>query len=184
MLTGNSTSFYSEKELASLGLKSYGKNLRLSRNARIYSPNSISIGDNVRIDDFCILSGHIIIGSNIHISSYVALYGSFGIELEDFTGISPMSTIFSAMDDFSGNYLVGPIHPDTTTYVTGGKVTLKKYSQIGTHTVVFPNLTIGEGVAVGACSLVNRSLDEWTIYVGRPAKPLKNRSKQMLQLVY
>lgn len=177
------TSFYSEKELSDLGLKSYGKNVRISRYARIYSPGNISIGDNVRIDDFCILSGHITIGSNIHISAYVALYGSMGIELEDYTGISPRSTIYSAMDDFSGNFLIGPIHPEGTTNVTGGKVTLKKFSQIGTHSVIFPNLTIGEGVVVGACSLINKSLDEWMIYVGTPAKPLKKRTKQLVRYV-
>lgn len=175
------SSFYSEEELRRLGLKSYGKNVKVSRFSRIYSPDKISIGDNVRIDDFCILSGNITLGSNIHISANVALYGSMGIELEDYTGISPMSTVYSAMDDFSGDYLIGPIHPEGTTNVTGGKVTLKKYSQIGTHTVIFPNITIGEGTVVGACSLVNHSLDNWMIYAGTPAKPLKKRSKGLLK---
>lgn len=57
----------------------------------------MQIGDNVRIDDFCILSGEITLGSNIHIGAYSALYGSMGIELENNTGISPRSTLFSAM---------------------------------------------------------------------------------------
>jgi len=68
-------SFYSTKELASLGLKRYGENVLISRKCSIYGAQSIEIGDNVRIDDFCILSGHIILGSNIHISAYVALFG-------------------------------------------------------------------------------------------------------------
>lgn len=176
-------SFYSEEELAQLGLKSYGKNVKISRFARIYGAKNISIGDNVRIDDFCILSGHITLGSNIHISAYVALYGSKGIVLEDYTGISPQTTVYSAMDDFSGDYLIGPIHDESKTNVTGGPVIIKKYSQIGTKCCVFPNLTIGEGVAVGACSLVTKSLEEWGIYVGIPAKFLKQRSKQLLNLV-
>lgn len=176
-------SFYSEEELAQLGLKSYGAEVKISRFARIYGAQNISIGDNVRIDDFCILSGHITIGSNIHISAYVALYGAKGIVLEDYTGISPQTTVYSAMDDFSGDYLIGPIHDETKTHVTGGPVVIKKYSQIGTKCCVFPNLTIGEGVAVGACSLVTKSLEEWGIYVGVPAKFLKQRSKQLLNLV-
>lgn len=179
----DTNSFYSEEELSGLGLKSYGKNVRISRYARIYSPCNISIGDNVRIDDFCILSGHISLGSNIHISAYVALYGSMGIVLEDYTGISPMSVIYSAMDDFSGDFLIGPIHPQELTNVTGGRVLLKKYSQIGTHSVVFPNLTIGEGSVVGACSLVNKSLDSWGIYYGVPAVRIRNRNKGLLRLI-
>lgn len=177
------TSFYSESELAELGLKSYGKSVLISRFARIYGAQNISIGDNVRIDDFCILSGHITLGSNIHISAYVALYGSKGIVLEDYAGISPQTTVYSAMDDFSGDYLIGPIHEKSKTNVTGGPVIIKKYSQIGTKCCVFPNLTIGEGVAVGACSLVMKSLKEWGIYVGVPAKFLKQRSKRLLSLV-
>lgn len=176
-------SFYTEDELSKLGLKSYGKDVKLSRFARIYSPNKISIGNNVRIDDFCILSGDISIGSNIHISAYVALYGSLGIELEDYTGISPMSTIYSAMDDFSGDYLIGPIHPEEYTNVTGGKVILKRYSQIGTHCVVFPNLSIGEGSVVGACSLVNKNLEPWGIHYGVPVQRKAERKKNLLDFL-
>ena len=176
-------SFYSEEELSQLGLKSYGMDVKISRFARIYGAEQITIGDNVRIDDFCILSGHITLGSNIHISAYVALYGSKGIVLEDFTGISPQTTIYSAMDDFSGDYLIGPIHDESKTNVTGGPVIIKRFSQIGTKCCVFPNLTIGEGVAVGACSLVTKSLKEWGIYIGTPVRYLKPRSKKIKNLV-
>ena len=174
------TSFYDDEELRELGLKSYGKNVLISRKASIYGASDIEIGNNVRIDDFCILSGKIKIGSNIHISTFVALYGAEGIELEDYTGISPRSTVFSAMDDFSGDYLVGPIHPKELTNVTGGKVLIKRFSQIGCSSVVFPNLTIGEGCAVGAMTLVNKDLSPWHIYAGVPAKIIKPRSKILL----
>lgn len=59
------TSFYSEEELRSIGLKSYGKNVLISRFARIYGAESISIGNNVRIDDFCILFKFYIFARNI-----------------------------------------------------------------------------------------------------------------------
>ena len=177
------TSFYKDEELAQIGFKSIGKNVKISRRASIYSPQNITIGNNVRIDDFCILSGNITLGSHIHISAYVALYGAMGIVMEDYTGISPKSVVYSAMDDFSGEYLIGPIHPAATTNVTGGVVTIKKYSQIGSNTVVFPNLTIGEGAVIGACSLVNRDVKEWCIYYGIPARYLKDRKKDLLNYV-
>ena len=176
-------SFYSESELLEIGFKSVGKNVKISRKASIYSPEKMTIGDNVRIDDFCILSGNITLGSHIHISAYVALYGAMGIVLEDFTGISPRSTIYSAMDDFSGDYLIGPIHPSELTNVQGGLVRLKKFSQIGCNSVIFPNIEIGEGTVVGACSLVNKSLKNWGIYVGVPAILKKTRNKVLLELI-
>lgn len=176
-------SFYSEEELSHLGLKSYGEKVKISRFARIYGAEHISIGDNVRIDDFCILSGNITLGSNIHISAYVALYGAKGIIMEDYTGISPQTTVYSAMDDFGGDYLIGPIHDEEKTNVTGGPVVFKKFSQVGTKCCVFPNLTIGEGSVVGACSLVTKSLQEWGIYVGVPVILLRKRSKKLLELM-
>lgn len=177
------TSFYSEDELAQLGLKSYGKNVKISRFARIYGAELIVIGNNVRIDDFCILSGNITLGSNIHISAYVALYGAEGIVMEDYTGISPQTVVYSAMDDFGGDYLIGPIHDGEKTNVTGGPVVLKKFSQIGTKCCIFPNLTIGEGTVVGACSLVTKSLSDWGIFIGIPAKKHRKRSKKLLDLI-
>ena len=177
------TSFYSQEELGELGLKSFGSNVLISRKSSIYSPEQISIGDNVRIDDFCILSGDITIGSYVHIAAYCGLYGRFGIELEDFVNLSPKNTILSATDDFSGNYLISPLVDKSKTNVAGGKVLLRKYSLIGASSLIFPNITIGEGVAVGAMSMVNCSLEDWGIYIGVPARRIKEREKEILKLV-
>jgi len=177
------TSFYNIEELQGLGLKKYGSNVLISRKCSIYSPENISLGNNVRIDDFCILSGDITIGSYIHISAYCALYGSFGIEMEDYTGLSPRCTIFSASDDFSGDYLIGPMIDNNKTNVTGGKVLIKCFSHIGACTTILPAVIINEGVAVGAMSLVNKTLEEWGIYAGIPAKKIKKRSRELLNLI-
>lgn len=178
------TSFYTPEELAQLGLKSYGENVRISRYAQIYSPEKISIGDNVRIDDFCILSGNITIGSHIHIAAYCALYGAdYGIVMEDYTGLSARATIYAAMDDFSGEYLIGPIHEDKSINVTGGLVQICKYAQIGVGGLVFPSVCVGEGTVLGAMSMAKQALIPWSIYAGIPAKKIKNRSKGLLDLM-
>lgn len=176
-------SHYTPEELAVMGFKHLGHGLMISRKASFYGVEKISIGDNVRIDDFCILSGNITLGSHIHISAYVALYGSNGIELEDYTGISPRSTLFSAMDDFGGDWLIGPIHPEETTHVTGGKILLKRYSQIGSGTIVFPSITIGEGAVVGAMSLVRESIPDWVIAAGIPARIRRKRDYGLLKFI-
>ena len=177
------TSFYSEEELKSLGLKHYGKNVLISRKCSIYSAESISIGNHVRIDDFCILSGEITIGDYCHISAYSVLYGSKGIILEGYCGISPRCTVLSATDDFSGEYLVGAQFPNDYTNVTGGTVVLSKYSQLGANTVVFPTITIGTGAVTGAMTLVNKNLDPWTINTGIPVNKSKPRSKRLLEKI-
>lgn len=175
------SSFYTSKELNSLGLKSYGENVLISKKACFYDASKILIGNNVRIDDFCILSGEIILGSFIHISAYSALYGKFGIEMEDYTGLSPRCTLFSASDDFSGNYLISPTVPSEFTNVTGGKITLRKFVQIGASSAILPSVTLNQGVAVGAMSLVKKDLEEWGVYAGNPIRFIKKREKQLLK---
>ena len=178
------TSFYSENELQKLGFKAIGKNCLISRKASFYGIEKMSIGDNVRIDDFCILSGNIILGSHIHISAYVALYGSASIIMEDFSGISARTTIYSEMDDFSGNYLIGPIHPIEKTNVLGGPVTIRKFTQIGAHCIIMPSLILEEGTVIGANSFLRHSTKPWSIYYGVPARFIRNRNQRMKQLVY
>ncbi len=176
-------SFYTQEELHNLGFKKIGRNVLISRKASFYGVEKISIGDSVRIDDFCILSGSITLGSHIHISAYCVLYGRYGVELQDYTGLSPRCTVFSASDDFSGDFLISPMVEKEFTNVTGGKVLIKKYAQIGASTVILPNLTIGEGVAVGAMSLINKSLTDWGIFAGIPAIWKKERSKGLLKFI-
>lgn len=177
------TSFYSEAELRKLGLGEYGTNVLISRKASLYAPSTIIIGNNVRIDDFCILTGTITIGNHVHISAYSALYGQFGIEIGDYAGISPRCTLFSATDDFSGAHLIGPMTPFGTTFVSGGKIVLGDYAQLGAGCIVLPDVLIGEGTVAGAMSLILRSLNEWSIYAGIPAKKLKERKKDLLDLI-
>ena len=177
------SSFYSEIELSELGLKSFGTNVLISKKCSLYAPQLISLGNNVRIDDFCILSGNVTLGNNVHISAYSALYGSNGIEFKDHSGCSARTTIYSAMDDFSGDYLIGPMNPIGTTNVKGGKVKIGKYVQLGAHCLVFPNVTINEGSVVGALSLVTKDIPNWSIYVGIPARKLRDRKKGLLDLI-
>lgn len=177
------SSFYRQEEVIQLGFKSIGENVLISKKACFYNIQHISIGSNVRIDDFCILSGHISLGSYIHIGAFSALYGSKGIEMEDYTGLSPRCSIFSASDDFSGDYLISPMVNDEKTNVTGGPVKIRKYTQIGAGCTIMPCLEIKEGVAVGAMSLVRENIEAWGIYAGIPAKKIKDRKNGLLQLV-
>lgn len=175
------TSFYTKEELNTMGFIHVGENVHISRKASIYGSNRMSFGDNVRIDDFCILSGDITLGSYIHIGAYCGLYGASGIIMEDYTGLSPRCTLFSTTDDFSGDFLISPMSPAEDCNVIGGRILIKKYSQIGSGTTIMQNLTIEEGVAVGAMSFVNRSLDEWTIYAGIPVRKIKERKRGLLK---
>lgn len=177
------TSFYTNSELAELGFKSYGKNVKISRKASIYGADKISIGDNVRIDDYCILSGNITLGNYIHIAVFCVLFGGQEeIEMKDFTCLSSRCAIYSKSDDYSGENLTNPTVPEEYLNITSEKVVLNKHVLVGSGTTILPGVEIGEGSSVGSMSLVNKSLEPWGIYAGIPCKFIKERSKKLLEL--
>ena len=176
-----SNSFYSEEELQQMNFKYIGKNVLVSRKASIYGIENISIDDNSRIDDFCILSGNITIGKNVHIAAACLFFsGDYNIVLEDYSGVSSQTTIYASSDDYSGDYLTNPTVPDNLRNVTGGDVIIKRHVVVGSGTTILPNVTIGVGCSVGAKSLITKDLDDWGIYFGIPAKFYKKRSKLLL----
>ncbi|MGH7742299.1 MAG: acyltransferase [Candidatus Eiseniibacteriota bacterium] len=176
------TSYYDAGELASLGLKRCGSDVQLSRHARIYSPETIEIGEHSRIDDFCILSGPLTIGNFVHIAAYVALFGRGGIILEDYVGISARTLVYSVSDDFSGGHLAGPTIPEAHRGVTSAPVIFRRFSIVGAGSVILPGVTLDEGAAIGAMSLVRTNAPAWKVSVGVPAKPIKDRARDMVGL--
>lgn len=175
-------SFYTEEELKEIGFAKVGNNVLISKKASIYGAKNISIGDNVRIDDFCILSGNISIGSYVHISAYTALYGGGNIIIGDYCGCSPRCTLFSATDDFSGEYMISPMVPDELTNVIRGTIQLCDFAQLGANSIVMPNVTLHEGAVTGSLSFVNKDLEEWSINVGIPCKKIKDRQDKVKTL--
>lgn len=178
--------YYSEAELADAGFRSLGRNVRIARNCTILGLENISIGDNVRIDGYCTFvangDGWLRIGSYIHVGGYCLLSAGSGIELKDFSGLSQGVRLYSRSDDYSGVHLTNPTIPPEFTGVHEGTVTLGRHVILGSGTIVMPGVEVGEGSAVGANSLLNKSLDPWGIYFGSPAKRVKSRTKNLLEL--
>jgi galactoside O-acetyltransferase len=177
--------FYTNEELKKLSFKSIGQNVLVSKQASLYGISRISLGNNVRIDDFCIISagqGGVTIGDYVHIAAYSSLIGNAEIIMEDFSGLSSRVSIYSSSDDYSGKSLTNPTVPDEYKKVISGKVHLKKHVIVGAGSVILPNVTLGEGSAVGALSLVTRNVDDFVIVAGNPAKPIKNRLQDLKNL--
>jgi len=175
--------FFTKEELEKMGFKSIGKNVLISDKCSIYLPEEMSFGDNVRIDDFCILSGNLKFGSYIHIAAGCYLYGGKeGVEMMDFSGLSSRVSVYSASDDYTGKTLTNPMVPEKYKRIRKGKVVLERHVIVGAGTVILPKLTLKEGVSVGAQSLVMKSCEEWGVYSGSPVKKLRDRKKDLLKL--
>ncbi|MGY0218122.1 acyltransferase [Endozoicomonadaceae bacterium StTr2] len=175
--------FLNNKQLLELGFKKLGKNVLISDKASIYNSEEMIIGDNSRIDDFCVISGKITIGRNVHIAVFCNIAGGEkGITLEDFSGISYGSHIFTQSDDYSGHALTGPTIPTKYKNEAKKEIIIGRHSIVGAGSLILPGVILAEGTSIGALSLVTKSTEEWSIYYGIPAKRAKERSRNLLKL--
>lgn len=53
------------------------------------------------------------------------------------------------------------------------EVTIGNDCWIGGHTVILPGVTVGDGVTIGASSVVTKSIPSYSIAVGSPARVIK-----------
>jgi galactoside O-acetyltransferase len=177
--------FLNRDVVEKMGFASVGLNVQISDRASLYNTKNISLGNNVRIDDFCILSagtGGILVGDFVHIAAYSSLIGVGKITLSDFCGISSRVSIYSSNDDYSGATMTNPTVPSQYTGVTHADVFLGKHVIVGSGSIILPNVVLEEGVAVGALSLVTKNCEAFGIYIGNPAKRIKRRKRDLLEL--
>jgi acetyltransferase-like isoleucine patch superfamily enzyme len=148
--------------------------------AKIISSETISLGDSVIIDDFVLVMGgrKMAIGCFIHIASFTSITGGGEFVMEDFATLSSGIRVLTGTDDFLGNYMANSTVPYPYRQPERTFVHMKKHSGVGANSVILPGVTIGEGAAIGANSLVLEDCEPWTIYVGSPARPLKRRRRE------
>lgn len=171
------------EELRTLGFAQVGENVMVARNCTLIGLENIHIGDNVRIDGLTTIAaarGHCRIGRNIHIGGGGHLACAGGLTISDFANLSQGVRIYTISDDYSGAAMTNPTVPPEFTNVTLAPVTVGRHVIIGSGSVVLPGADLGEGVAVGALSLVTRPLDPWGIYAGSPARRIRDRSTVLL----
>lgn len=175
--------FLSKASLSTMGFDQLGVDVKISDRASIYNPELMRIGDHARIDDFCVLSGRVVIGRNVHIAIFCNVAGGeLGVTLEDFAGLAYGCHVFTQSDDYTGRTLTNPTVPDRYKRETKSPVLIKRHSIVGAGSLVFPGVTLEEGTAVGALSMVTKSTEPWSVYFGIPAKRVKARKQDLLTL--
>ena len=150
--------YFSAEELVEIGFSEVGNDTQISRKSSFYKISG-SIGDRVRIDDFCIFKGHVEIGSYIHVAAFCSVSGAFAnVQLRDFCTLSNRVSIFTGSDDYTADTLNNSQVPDRFTTLLKGAVAIGRAVLVGAHSVILPGVTIGDGGSVGAMTVVNRSV--------------------------
>jgi dTDP-4-amino-4,6-dideoxy-D-glucose acyltransferase len=175
----------SREAIDSMGFAALGNNVQISDRASFYGTDRIALGSNVRIDDFCVVSagaGGICIGQHVHIAVYSSLIGAGKITLSDFCNISSRVSIYSSSDDPSGATLTNPTVPEDYTGVRHADVFLGKHVLVFGGSVILPGVILEDGVVIGALSLIKRNCQAFGIYGGNPARRIKERKRDLLEL--
>lgn len=174
--------YYSDQELKALNLLYCGKNVKISKDARIYFPETLSIDDNARIDDFCVISGDVTIGKYVHIAPYCLVNGhDGGVVFEDFSGIAMHVSVISTSDNYLGKGLTNPTTPRQYHKDNAAKVVLRKHCIVGAYCLIMPGVDLAIGCSVGSHSCVDaKQTIPWKVYLGKPAKPVGNRMKRII----
>lgn len=176
-----------EDEIQGLGLAAWGSDVQIDPTVRLFGASSISIGSHVRIDSGVLLSagpGALTIGSFVHIAADVKVFASAAdVELRDFSGLSVGVCLLSATDDFTDGHLTGPTVPDRLRQVSSGRVVIGRHAVVGVGSVILPDVTLGDGCAVGSLSLVRNSVPEGCVVAGNPLRVIRKRDVQRLRLL-
>ncbi|MCH2214518.1 MAG: acyltransferase [Flavobacteriales bacterium] len=177
--------FLSEKRINQLGFQKLGRNVQISDKASIYQPHLISLGDNVRIDDFVVISPSdepFVFGSYIHIASHCTIIGRSGLTMKTYSGLSGRVSVYTSSDDYSGDFMTNPTVPKVFTNVISAPVLIGKHVIVGAGSVILPGVSIGFGSAISALALVTRDVPEHVIAGGIPCRVIKTRGKKLIEL--
>lgn len=136
-------------------LGSLGKNSYIHHDVHIEIPGNISIGNNVLIPKYTDMKGmgKIYIGNNILFGPYVSFYTN--------------------RHEFKKSSI--PISDQPSTQ---GIIRVGNDSWIGGNVIFLPNISIGNHCVVGAGSVVTKSIPDYVVVVGNPAKIIKHIGKQ------
>lgn len=176
--------FLSQNKLQDLFGSNIGTGCLISEKATFYGIDKIIIGNNVRIDDFCVISAGagLVIKNYIHVGAHSCIIGQGELTIHNYANISGKVFIYTSNDDYTGEFMTNPMVNEQFTGVEHGTISILKHVIIGCGSVILPNVWLSEGCAIGALTLVKSGMyKKNSIYAGNPIKYIKQRSCAFLE---
>lgn len=182
-MTNYRANYLTAEAISGMPFKSLGHDVMIHERVTLVGIENISIGSHVRIDPDVILlaTGPLTIGCYTHIAAGVFIAAKAGFEMKNFANIAHGARIYTVNDDYSGEHLMGPTIPTELLSLSPGAVLMEEHANIGAGAIVLPGVTLAEGSVLGALSMIGRSTEPWTMYGGVPAKPIKERRRDVIR---
>ncbi len=180
------SSYLNTNELTDLKLNHLGSNVRISNRASLYNTANISIEDNVRIDDGCVIAigdkGSLHIHNHVHLGSHCYISGSGDVSIGACTAFAPFVAVFSTSDYYDLRSLVGgavdPHYVDADTQ----SISIGKCNLIGCRATLLPGCQLSDSCSVGAHSVVKHSFEQGLVIAGIPAKIIGKTTSKCMQI--
>lgn len=161
-----------QSELTQLETVKIGKNCFISPSANIFAEpgRDIILGDNVTIAADVFLHGPIKIGDGVSINTQVVIDGGKkGVVILNNTRIASGSKIYAF------NHGMDPDRAIKDQPVHSQGIFIGEDVWIGANVCIVDGVTIGDHAVIGMGSVVTKSVSEWLIYAGNPAKQVGHR---------
>lgn len=160
-------------------LKSCGDNVIIGKTVRIRSPEKVSIGNNVIIDDFTYISGEVSIGDYVHIAAGCVLSASAAkIVMAPLSGLSAGCKVYGGSSNYVNCGLDMPTIPVEHHFnVIYEDVLIDSFGLIGAASIILPGCKIPQGLAVAADIVVRKKIDlkPWHLLLDDSGKQIKRR---------
>ena len=142
---------------------------------------SLTTGIGCRLEAFTLNNSNhkrIVFGHDVQINDYVHISSIEKVEIGD--GVLMASHVYIS-DNSHGIYSgssrdSSPLVPPKEREYIANPVKIGKNVWIGEGVIIMPGVTIGDGCIIGAHSIVNKSIEDYSIAVGSPAKIIKRFS--------
>ena len=162
--------------------KEFGQNIVIHEPVTLVKPEVIAFKSHIIISEYVHIIGGLglCVGNYIHISAYSSISGGGYCVLDDFVGLSNGVRLITGSEDVMGAGLTNPTIPRKYRSFYRSFIHCKKHSFLATNVIVLPGVTIGEGAVVGGGSTVTKDVEPWSVYIGSPAKKVKDRPKDKI----
>ena len=133
---------------------------KIGHNVRVYSCTFINLKEGFR---------HLVIGDDVHIGTGCLIDLEGEVNIGKGSTISPRVTIISHTDAGSAHGSpIANLYPPSCSGISIGE-----FSWIGACSTLLDGAVVGDRTIVGAMSLVRGRLENSKLYVGIPARPIK-----------
>lgn len=171
---------------SSINIKEKPRNLKIFEFTKIINPEYIFVGDNVIIDDFCLLyakeDAPIKTGSWVHIASFTSITGG-PVTIGNFCAIASGSRIIAGSDHYTNGALMNPPIPEKFRNVSREGCKLEDFSFLSVNSIIFPGVNIGEGAVIGAGSIVRKDLEPWGVYIMKNGNMVKIKERDKTKTI-